>query len=109
VGEIESTRFRGCRGPKNEENCMVEELLGVEGNEIDLRLLSSAFPTETPRLEKRKVTANGDERYFLILESETGREDEEVLTDGRRVLAEMTAIMLADGPGPPQIAQKRSD
>jgi hypothetical protein len=78
---------------------MVEELLGVEGDDMDLRLLSQSFPSGTPRLEKRKVTANGDERYFLILESQTGREDEEVLTDGRRVLAEMTAIMLADGPG----------
>jgi hypothetical protein len=31
---------------------------------------------------------------FLVLESETARKDEDVLADGKRVLTEMTAIML---------------
>jgi hypothetical protein len=77
---------------------MLEELLQVEGDDIDLRQLSQAFPSKTPRIEKRKATVDGEERYFLILESETARKDEDVLADGKRVLAEMTAIMLGDGP-----------
>jgi hypothetical protein len=36
------------------------------------------------------VKVDGEERYFLILESETTRKDEDVLADGNRVLAEMT-------------------
>jgi len=78
---------------------MLEELIDVEGDEMDLRLLSQSFPSKTPRLEKRKVKVDDEERYFLILESETVRQDEDVLADGKRVLAEMTAIMLGDGPG----------
>jgi hypothetical protein len=78
---------------------MVEELIGVEGEDVDLRLLSQSFPSKAPRVEKRKVTVDGEERYFLILESETTRKDEDVLADGKRVLAEMTAIMLGDGSG----------
>jgi hypothetical protein len=78
---------------------MLEELLQREGDDIDLRRLSQAFPSKTPRIEKRKATLDGEERYFLILESETAREDEKMLADGKRVLAEMNAIMLKDGPG----------
>jgi hypothetical protein len=84
---------------------MVEELLGIEGEDMDLRLLSQSFPSKTPRIEKRKVTVDGEERYFLILENEAPRKDEDVLAEGKRVLAEMTAIMLQDGPNfrPPRV------
>jgi hypothetical protein len=84
---------------------MVEELLGIEGDDMDLRLLAQSFPSKTPRLEKRKVTVDGEERYFLVLENETPREDADVLAEGKRVLAEMTANMLQDRPNfrPPRI------
>jgi hypothetical protein len=74
---------------------MLEELLEVEGHDIDLRQLSESFPSKTPRIEKRKI--DGHDRYFLILESETARKDEDVLADGNRELAKMTATMLIDG------------
>jgi hypothetical protein len=77
---------------------MVEELLGIEGDDMDLRLLAQSFPSKTPRLEKRNVTVDSEERYLLVLESETARKDEDVLTEGKRVLAEMTAIILQDRP-----------
>jgi hypothetical protein len=65
---------------------MLEELIDVEGDEMDLRLVSQSFPSKTLRIEKRKVKVDGEERYFLILESETTRKDEDVLADGNRVL-----------------------
>ena len=84
---------------------MVEELLGVEGEDMDVTLLARGFPSGTPRLEKRKVSVGGDERYFLILESQTERSDEDVLADGRSVLAVMTGMMLHDRPNftPPRV------
>jgi hypothetical protein len=84
---------------------MVEDLLGIEGDDMDLRLLAQSFASKTPRLEKRKVTVDGEERYFLVLQSEKARKDEDVLAEGKRVLAEMTAIMQQDRPNfrPPRI------
>src|SRR5580704_12103329 len=93
---------------------MLEELLQVEGDDIDLRQLSQAFPSKTPRIEKRKATVDGEERYFLILGSETAREDESVLADGNRELDKMTATMLIDvllfkRPRIKGIAEKKED
>ena len=76
---------------------LLEEILQVEGDDIDLRQLSQSFPSKTPRIEKRKATVNGEERYFLILESETDRKDEDVIADGNRELNKMTATILIDG------------
>ena len=76
---------------------MFEELLDLEGDDIDLRQLMRSFPSKTPRIEKRKATLDGDERYFLILESETERKAEDVLADGNRELDKMTATILIDG------------
>ena len=84
----------------NQSPLTMEELLSLEGDDMDLRLLAQSFPTgPAPRVEKR------DERYYLILESQGPREDAAVLSDGTSVLAQMVAIMLKDGSNfrPPRI------
>jgi hypothetical protein len=77
----------------------MEEMMSLDGDEMDLKLLARAFPTGPARVEKR------DEHYLLILESEGPREDAAVVADGTKALAQMTAIMLADGSNfrPPRI------
>jgi hypothetical protein len=77
----------------------MEELMSLEGDPMDLQLLSRSFPRGAVRVEKRK------EHCVLILENDSQREAAEVLADGAKVLAQMTAIMLADGPNfrPPRI------
>jgi hypothetical protein len=77
----------------------MEEMMNLEGEGLDLKLLSRSFPTGPVRVEEH------EERYYLILESEGPREDAAVLADGTNVLAQMTAIMLKDGPNfrPPRI------
>jgi hypothetical protein len=48
-------------------------------------------------VEKLKKDRNGGEGYFMTLESETLRRDEEVLVDGTKALAQMVAIILMGG------------
>lgn len=66
--------------------------MSLDGDDLDLKLLARSFPTGPTRVEKR------DEHYLLILESEGPRDDAVVVTDGTKVLAQMVAVMLKDGP-----------
>jgi hypothetical protein len=77
----------------------MEEMMSLDGDDMDLRMLARSFSTGPVRVEKR------DEHYLLILEDEGPREDAEVRADGDNALAQMTAIMLADGSNfrPPRI------
>jgi hypothetical protein len=70
----------------------MEEMMSLDGNDLNLKLLADSFPTGYPRVEKR------DEHYLLILESKGPRDDAAVVADGTNVLAQMVAIMLKDGP-----------
>jgi hypothetical protein len=69
----------------------MEEMMNLDGDDMDLKLLVRSFPNDIPRVEKR------DGQYLLILESEAQREDTVVVADGTKVLAQMVAIMLKDG------------
>lgn len=77
----------------------MEELLSLEGADMDLRLLSQSFSTGPVRVEKR------EERHFLILESEASRQDADLLAAGTEALNQMNAIMLAGGSNfrPPRV------
>src|SRR5271166_6223568 len=70
----------------------MEEMMSLDGDDLDLKLLARSFPTGPARVEKR------DEHYLLILESEGPRDDAAVVANGKQVLAQMVGIMLKDGP-----------
>jgi hypothetical protein len=84
---------------------MVEEFLALEGEDMDLKLLSQSFSSGPVKVQKRKAAANGEERYFMILEGESLHKDEDVLADGTKALAIMVAIILKDGTNfkPPRV------
>jgi hypothetical protein len=69
----------------------MEEMMSLDGDDLDLKLLARSFPTGPARVEKC------DEHYLLILESEGPHEDAEVRADGDTALARMTAIMVIGG------------
>ena len=73
--------------------------MSLQGEGIDLELLARSFPTGPVRVEKRK------DYHLPILENDSQREATDVLADGANALAQMTAIMLAEGPNfrPPRI------
>jgi hypothetical protein len=82
----------------------MEELMSLEGEGIDLELLARSFPTGPIRVEKRK------DYHLLILENDSQRDATDVLADGANALAQMTAIMLAEGSNfrPPRIVVSRT-
>jgi hypothetical protein len=69
----------------------MEELLNLEGADMDLRQLSQSYPTGPVRVEEREDT------YYLVMESDIQRDDADILADSAKVLATMVAIMLTDG------------
>ena len=76
-----------------------EDILKLDGEEMDLKQLARSFPTGPVRIEK-----HGD-FHFLFRKSEGPREATDVLAHGADTLAEMNAIMLAGNPAfrPPTI------
>jgi hypothetical protein len=79
----------------------VEEIIRLDGDDMDLKQLARSFPTGPGPV---RVEKHGDSHY-LFRQSEGSREDSEVLADGADTLAEMNAIMLAGDPAfrPPTI------